>query len=91
VNYLLLFALLVSGNVLASDVMQNVTKIAAKHGNCSKENPCLITVHDQDNGYSVFVRKSAFITDYGVLMFTTSALWVNFDQDGRFIRSTPTP
>ncbi len=90
-KYFLFFALLVSGNVPASDVIQKITTIAAKQGHCSKENPCLIKVHEQDNGYSVFVRRSAIITDYGVLMFTTSALWVSFDQDGKFIRSKPTP
>ena len=47
--------------------------------------------YDQKDGYSAFVRRSTIITDYGVLKFTTSALWVAFDHDGNFIRSTPTP
>jgi len=91
VKYLLLFALLFSGNVPGSEVFEKITKSAAKHGHCTIQNPCMITVHNQENGYSVLVRRSVMITDYGVLKFTTSALWIGFDKDGKFTKATPTP
>jgi len=91
VKYLLLCTLLFSGNVPGSDVFKKITKSAAKHGHCTKQNPCMITVHNQEKGYSVLVRRSVIITDYGVLKFTTSALWIGFDKDGHYTSATPTP
>jgi hypothetical protein len=80
-----------SASVFASEMRQEITKIAAHHGNCSKQNPCLIDIHKRDNGYSILVRRSASISDYGVLTSTTSGMWVIFDKEGKFIRAIPTP
>ena len=63
-----------SASVFASEMRQEITKIAAHHSNYSKQNPCLIDIHIRDNGYSILVRTSASISDYGVLTFTTSAM-----------------
>ena len=88
---LVIIALLLSGNALASSTYEKVTIYAAKQAKCSKQNPCLVKVHKLKNSYSVSVAKSASITNYGMLTFTTSMLWVKFDNDGNFISATPTP
>lgn len=91
-KYCLFFTFLISQAVFAIDFTEKVTKTAAEHAHCSKENPCLIRIEKHDNGYySVDVVKSVLITDYGVLRFTPSSLIVIFDREGNFIRSTPTP
>ena len=88
---LLPFLALISGSVAAADIYQVIRLEAAKRGGCTVANPCMIKVSKEGEGYSVLLNRAARITDYGEINFTTSALWLLFDLDGKFIRSTPTP
>jgi len=89
--YISVITAFVAFNTEAADVYQKIHVEAAKQGQCSEKNPCLIQVHKQDKDFSVFVQRSVGITEYGALQFTTSALWISFDKNGNFVNATPTP
>jgi hypothetical protein len=87
-----LVLLLVYPPLLAADAMQQqLREQAAQVAGCDRNYPCLVDIQLRQGGYAVHVRRSAGISQHGILQFTTSSTWLQFDDSGGLVSKTPTP
>ena len=87
----LLILLLLPTSINASELMSEIEKKSAALSSCTKEQPCEITIEKNGVFYVAKVKRSAIITEYGVLKYTTgSTTYYTFDDEGVFIKSKHT-
>ena len=78
-------------SIYASELMLEIEEKAAALSSCTKEQPCEITIEKKSVFYVAKVKRSAIITEYGVLKYTTgSTTYYTFDDEGVFIKSKHT-
>ena len=71
--------------------MLEIERKSAALSICTKELPCEITIEKNGVFYVAKVKRSAMITEYGVLKYKTgSTTYHTFDDKGVFIESKHT-
>jgi len=88
---ILLILLLLPTSLNAAEFMLEIEKKAAELSSCSIEQPCEVTVVKEDGLYVVKVKRSAIITEHGVLKYKTGSItYHTFDNKGIYIKSKHT-
>jgi hypothetical protein len=83
---ILLLILILPIQVYASDILEDIEKKAAKLSSCSVKQPCEITIEKKELLFVVKVKKSAVITEYGVLKYKSgSTTYHEFDLKGNYL------
>jgi hypothetical protein len=78
-------------NIAANASDLKFEKLAAFEANCSKEQPCIISVTKEEEKYVVKVNRSTSITPEGVLKFRAgSVVYYIYNLDGMLEETKPT-
>jgi hypothetical protein len=77
-------------NANASSVME-IERLAASEANCTKDQPCIISITRDKEKYVVKVNRSTLITPEGVLKFRPgSVIYYIYKSDGSLEKRSPT-
>jgi len=80
----------IHANANASSNLE-IERLAALEANCTKEQPCIISITMDKEKYVVKVNRSTLITPEGVLKFRTgSVIYYIYNSDGSLEMRSPT-
>ena len=85
----LYYFILSNANALNSE---EIRKLAALEAHCSREQPCTMSVSNENGKFIVRVGRSTSISPEGILWFRPgSVIYYIYNSDGTLEKRTPTP
>ena len=71
---------------------EEIRKLAALEAHCSREQPCTMSISNENEEFIVRVGRSTSISSEGILWFRPgSVIYYIYNSDGTLERRTPTP
>jgi hypothetical protein len=71
---------------------EEIRKLAALEAHCSREQPCTISISNENGKFIVRVGRSTSISSEGILLFRPgSVVYYIYNSDGSLEKRLPTP